>query len=166
MGPLTNIPVDSATFREAMANFPSGVTVVTTRDKNNQPRGFTASSFCSVSLNPPLVLVCVANSANSYAVFAECRHFAISLLQPHHREIAQRFADKDVDKFADGGLILTQGELPAVDGALTVLDCVATDRRAAGDHLILIGQVEHAQVHEGEPMVYFSRGFRQISDGR
>jgi flavin reductase ActVB len=117
-------------------------------------------------MDPPLVLVCLANSANSYTAFAECRHFAISVLQPQHREIAQRFANKNADKFADGGFTLTPRELHAVEGALTVLDCMATDRHTAGDHLILIGQVEYAQVHEGEPIVYFSRGFYQLSDHR
>ena len=79
-------------FRAAMSRFAAGVTVVTTRDEQHRPYGFTASSFCSVSLDPPLVLVCLARTANSFPVFARSPRFAVSILQAHHVELAERFA--------------------------------------------------------------------------
>lgn len=87
-------------FRAAMARFPSGVVVVTTRCQDGTPRGFTASSFCSVSLEPPMVLVCLANSADSAWSFARCDRFAVSVLTPVHQPLALRFATKGSDKFA------------------------------------------------------------------
>ena len=92
--------VDQAAFREAMARFPAGVTIVTTADRAGRPRGFTASSFCSVSLDPPLVLVCLARSAESYPVFDTCDRFAVSMLGEDDADLAHRFATRRPDKFA------------------------------------------------------------------
>lgn len=154
--------VNSSEFRAAMARFPTGVAVVTTTDSSCDPHGFTASSFCSASLEPPLVLVCLAHSANSYEVFAGCDHFAVSVLRPGHEDVARRFATKNADKFALGDFTLSPLGLPALDGALFVLDCAVHGRYPAGDHTIMVGEVRHVRLHDGQPMVYFSRGFRQL----
>ncbi|WP_308190793.1 flavin reductase family protein [Streptomyces sp. HPF1205] len=155
----------SAEFRAAMARFAAGVVVVTTVDDGGVPRGFTGSSFCSVSLDPPLVLVCLANSADSFAAFDSCRHFAVSVLSPEHRRLAEQFATKGIDKFASGGLSRTPGGLPAVAGALVELDCEMYARHPAGDHTILIGRVSGARLGEGAgtPMVYYERSFRFLA---
>lgn len=152
-------------FRAAMARFAAGVTVVTTLGEGGVPRGFTASSFCSVSLHPPLILVCLANSADSFPAFASCGHFAVSVLGPEHRPLAERFATKGADKFAPEGLSRTPGGLPAVAGALAELDCEVHARHLAGDHTILIGRVSGARLSEGSrtPMVYFERSFRLLA---
>ncbi|MEW1922958.1 flavin reductase family protein [Streptomyces sp. NPDC088360] len=148
-----------------MARFAAGVVVVTTLGEGGLPRGFTASSFCSVSLHPPLVLVCLANSADSFGAFASCGHFAVSVLGPEHRPLAERFATKGADKFASDGLSRTPGGLPAVAGALVELDCEMHARHPAGDHTILIGQVSGARLGEGArtPMVYYERSFRFLA---
>ncbi|MFJ6618203.1 flavin reductase family protein [Kitasatospora sp. NPDC091335] len=155
----------SEEFRSAMARFAAGVVVVTTLDDGGLPRGFTASSFCSVSLDPPLVLVCLANSADSFAAFDSCGHFAVSVLGPEHRPLAEQFATKGADKFASGGLSLTPGGLPAVAGALVELDCEMYARHPAGDHTILIGRVSGARLEEGTgtPMIYYEKSFRVLA---
>jgi flavin reductase ActVB len=155
----------SEEFRAAMARFAAGVVVVTTLDDGGVPRGFTASSFCSVSMNPPLVLVCLANSADSFAAFASCRHFAVSVLGPEHGPLAQQFATKGADKFASDGLSRTPGGLPAVAGALVELDCEMHARHRAGDHTILVGRVLGARMGAGAgtPMVYYERSFRLLA---
>ncbi|MFE2046468.1 flavin reductase family protein [Streptomyces sp. NPDC059477] len=146
-----------------MARFPSGVVVVTTRCPDGSPRGFTASSFCSVSLAPPMILVCLANSADSAASFARCDHFAVSVLSPLHRPLAVRFATKGADKFEGGGLRLSPRGLPTVEQALSELDCVIHARHPAGDHMVLIGRVTGVRLGEGSPMVYYDRSFRTLS---
>jgi flavin reductase ActVB len=148
-----------------MARFPAGVVVVTTRGEGGLPRGFTASSFCSVSLDPPLILVCLANSADSFAAFASCGPFAVSVLGPEHGPVATRFATRGADKFAPGGLSRTPEGLPAVAGALVELDCEAHARHPAGDHTILIGRVTGVRLGEGggSPMVYYERSFRSLA---
>ncbi|WJV51599.1 flavin reductase family protein [Streptomyces flavofungini] len=148
-----------------MARFATGVVVVTTVGEGGVPRGFTASSFCSVSLRPPLVLVCLANSAHSFSAFASCGHFAVSVLGPEHRPLAERFATKGGDKFAADGLSRTPGGLPTVAGALVELDCDAHARHPAGDHMILVGRVSGVRLGEGAgtPMVYYDRSFRFLA---
>lgn len=152
-------------FRAAMARFAAGVVVVTARGDDGVPRGFTASSFCSVSMRPPLILVCLANSADSYAAFASSEHFAVSVLGPEHQPLAEQFATKGADKFAAQGLALTPGGLPAVAGALVELDCQMHARHPAGDHTVLIGRVAGARLgaDTGTPMVYYERSFRLLA---
>jgi flavin reductase ActVB len=157
--------VSSEDFRAAMARCAAGVVVVTTLGDDGVPRGFTASSFCSVSMHPPLILVCLANSADSYAAFTSCDHFAVSVLSPEHQPLAQQFATKGSDKFAADGLSLTPGGLPAVTGALVQLDCQTHARHPAGDHTILIGRATGARLGENtkNPMVYYDRSFRLLA---
>lgn len=152
-----------STFRQAMARLASGVTLVTANDETGASHGLTASSFCSVSAEPPLVLVCVDRSANSFPVFATCTRFAVSILQPHHVDLAKRFATKGIDKFADITLDTTAAGIPVADGALCVLECSTAQRYDAGDHVILLGAVDSARVNEGRPMVYFDRGFHELT---
>ncbi|MER7668275.1 flavin reductase family protein [Kitasatospora sp. NPDC096128] len=157
--------MSSKEFRAAMARFAAGVVVVTTLDDGGLPRGFTASSFCSVSLDPPLILVCLANSADSFAAFDSCGHFAVSVLGPEHQPLAETFATKGADKFASGGLSRTPGGLPAVAGALVELDCEVYARHPAGDHTILIGRVSDARLGEGPvtPAIYYEKSFRALA---
>jgi flavin reductase ActVB len=150
-------------FRAAMARFPSGVVVVTTCCADGTPRGFTASSFCSVSLEPPMILVCLANSADSAPTFESCDRFAVSVLAPAHRPLAVRFATKGTDKFASEGLALSPDGLPTVERALSELDCTPHARHPAGDHTVLIGRVTGVRLGEGSPMVYYDRAFRTLA---
>ncbi|PRX99099.1 flavin reductase family protein [Allonocardiopsis opalescens] len=155
--------LDPAAFRDAMARFPSGVAIVTTRDEDGVPHGFTASSFCSVSADPALVLVCLATSAACYPVFERAEHFAISILGEAHVEVARRFASKSADKFGPGGFVRTPGGGTVLDGAPAVVECAARSRHSAGDHVIMVGEV--GEVHlaaAGRPAVYFQRGFNTL----
>lgn len=150
----------AADFRLAMSRFPSGVVVVTTEDEDGTPHGFTASSLCSVSLEPPLLLVCLAHRARSYEAFARASRFAISMLAADQEHTALRFAGGLGDKFAGGGLTRTPRGALVVSDALATLECLTTHRHQAGDHMVLIGQVIDAQTNSRlAPLVYVDRGF-------
>lgn len=153
---------DPDAFRAAMAHFPAGVVVVTTRDSDGEPRGFTATSFCSVSLRPPLVLACLNERANSFPTFTDCDEFAVSVLTKDQGAIATRFATSGCDKFGAGDIALTPRLLPVVADALCELDCRIHDRHRAGDHVILVGAVIGVRMREGEPLLYHNRAFRPI----
>ncbi|MGH3566950.1 MAG: flavin reductase family protein [Pseudonocardia sp.] len=154
---------DSTAFRDAMARFPSGVTIVTTHDDSGTPHGFTASSFCSVSAEPPLVLVCLARSANSYPVFVRSNRFAISILQADHVEVARRFASKNTEKFACGEFARTASGATVLETASAVVECSVYRRYEAGDHMIMVGAVEHVSLTDVRaPVVYFDREFNTI----
>lgn len=151
-----------ADFKAAMSAFASGVTVVTAKDADGRPHGFTASAFCSVSLEPPLVSVCVARSARCHGVFAGCEEFAVSVLGTGQARIATHFASKAEDKFAGMPLRETGTGQVVVDGALAVLDCRVRERHTAGDHTILIGLVRVVENGRGTPLVFHNRAFHSL----
>lgn len=154
-------------FKDAMARFPTGVAIVTTCDAAGEPHGLTVSSLCSVSLDPPLVLICVAKSARCFPAFDRGGEFAVSMLRRHHAELARRFASSTAEKFAGGGFTRTPRGGVVVDDALATLDCLVDGRHDAGDHVILVGKVvDHRLAGRGTPAVYVDRKFTTISPSR
>ena len=151
--------VEQVDFRNAMARFASGVTVVTTTSEQGEPVGFTASAFSSLSLDPPLVLVCLEKKADSHAAFERAEQFAISILAEGQDDAAWRFASRGTDKFS--GFESVPGPktgLPLVPGALVHLECRMHERLPGGDHTILIGQVLTAQTDDGAaPLLHYNR---------
>jgi flavin reductase (DIM6/NTAB) family NADH-FMN oxidoreductase RutF len=139
--------IDPLALRRAFGTFLTGVTVVTTRDAEGRPRGMTANSFTSVSLDPPLLLVCVGKSAASFAAFQGSDHFAVNLLSASQTDVSGLFASKSADKFAavDHGPCHTGA--PVLSDCLSWFDCTVHDRVDAGDHTILIGRVQAFGTH-------------------
>lgn len=154
----------SSGFRDVMARLPTGVTIVTARDADGEPHGMTVSSFCSVSLDPPLVLVCLSRTARCFPVLAAATRFAVSILRDRHEHLARRFATSDLDKFGPGGFVTTAGGPPIVRDALAAVECRVEHRHTAGDHLILVGKATECFVPDpGRPAVYFDRRFTAIT---
>jgi flavin reductase ActVB len=152
-------------FRDAMKRFASGVTIVTTVDEDGVWKGFTASAFCSLSLEPPLVLVCQARSSASYQAFMRCERFLVNILGEEHRELALRFARSGGDKFADGGFEPARvSGLPLLRDALAVLGCEVHARYDGGDHDIFVGRVYSCRVRDGSPMLHFDSRFWALSN--
>ena len=143
-------------FREAMASFPSGTTIVTTSDAGGGWWGFTASSFCSVSLEPPLILFCPAKSSTSWPLIRESGRFCVNVFAEHHGEISTRFAAQGVDRF-DGVAWHARASGPALDDAVAWIECTIDAVHEGGDHLIVVGAVDRLDVREGEsdPLVFF-----------
>ncbi len=154
--------LDDKTYREALGSFPSGVTIVTTTDEEGRHWGFTASSFTSVSMNPRLVLVCLAQGADSHPVFIQARQFSINVLALRQKDVALHFSRKNVDKFADQDFQYSNGDEhhpPALRGASATLVCEAHDAFHLGDHLVLVGQVTAVERESATPLVYCNRDF-------
>jgi flavin reductase (DIM6/NTAB) family NADH-FMN oxidoreductase RutF len=133
--------IDIAEFRHALGAFVTGVTVVTTIQPDGSPRGFTANSFTSVSLDPPLILVCIAKTASSYPVFSQTRHFAVSVLAEDQKAVSGVFASKAPDKFSQVAWRARVTGAPVMDGAAASFDCATHEVVDAGDHIVLIGRV-------------------------
>jgi flavin reductase ActVB len=151
---------DQTAFRNAMARFASGVTVVTARNADGAFVGFTASAFSSLSLDPPLLLVCLQKDADCYRAFMESDNFAVSILAHGQAEIAMRFATKAIDKLADTPVTLgTIAGLPLVSGASAHCECRMHQRVNGGDHTILVGQVIRAEISDAEPLLHYDRMF-------
>jgi len=153
-------------LRAAMVQWASGVTVITAVDGERRPHGFTASSFCSVSLSPPLVLVCLDHAAACLDAFRGSDWFAIHVLREGQEELALAFARKGVDKFAGRATESGLGGTPLLPGGLARLECRMVDRIPAGDHLILLGQVARTATRPGRPLVYCQREFHGLSERR
>jgi flavin reductase ActVB len=154
--------IDGAAFRRAMASMPAPVTIVTTVDSEGRPWGFTASSVCSLSLDPPLLLVCIGKGMRAYAAFAAAERFNVNVLAGDQEELALRFAARGVDRFDHDDVTFDDRGLPVIRGALARLGCAAADLLDGGDHSILVGRVDHAPVAGGPPLVYFDRDFRRL----
>jgi flavin reductase ActVB len=149
-------------FKRALASFPSGVTIVTTADQDGRWWGFTATSFCSVSVDPPLVLVCLAKSAECHGIFSEARRWVIHIINPDHADLAIRFATRGADKFAGAGFAADDHGLPVLDQACVTLTCESYSLFPAGDHTVLIGRVERTRIGTDLPAVYFRQDFHTL----
>jgi (E)-2-((N-methylformamido)methylene)succinate hydrolase len=145
---------DPKSFRQALGAFVTGVTVVATVEHDGTPRGFTANSFTSVSLDPPLVLVCIAKTASSFPVFARAAHFAISVLAEPQKDISSLFASRASDKFAKAPWRPGAASSPIIDGAAAWFECRRHDIVEAGDHIILIGEVIDFDHSSASPLGY------------
>lgn len=154
--------LDPDTFRAVLGRFASGITVVTARDDSGKDHGMTISAFCSVSLEPPQVLICVAHLASTHAVLMRQDRFGVSVLSSTQEALSRRFADLDSDRFE--GIGYTRGESGVVllDDALAHLECVVVQRHDAGDHTIIVGAVERAEAHQHRPLLYYRGGYAQL----
>jgi flavin reductase (DIM6/NTAB) family NADH-FMN oxidoreductase RutF len=137
------VTLDSKQLRAAFGRFLTGVTVVTTRAANGEAVGFTANSFTSVSLDPPLLLVCPGNHLSSFEVFRETRRFGISVLAEGQQDVSTLFATGTGDRFASTGWTAPKDDIPLITGRAAGFTCDLHERVEAGDHLILIGRVTH-----------------------
>jgi flavin reductase (DIM6/NTAB) family NADH-FMN oxidoreductase RutF len=156
------VAVDPDTFRAALGRFASGVSVVTTRDGGGRDHGMTVSAFCSVSLDPPLVLACIGHEASMHGVALEADRFGVSILAAGQEPLARRFADQRSDRFEGIGYSRGRLGVALLDDALAHLECTLVDRRDAGDHTIVVGRVEVAVCDQGRPLVYYRGGYTQL----
>jgi len=153
------VPVGSMApedFKAAMGSFAAGVTIVTTLDGEGTPQAMTATAFSSVSLDPPLCLVCIDRRSRAYVPLLRQGCFAVSILSADQEAISDRFASPVADRFADihwrPGVVTA---CPVIVGALAVIECRLAEVHAGGDHDIVLGQVHSVQVREGQPLVYW-----------
>jgi flavin reductase (DIM6/NTAB) family NADH-FMN oxidoreductase RutF len=151
-------------FRAALGRFASGVTVVTTRDNSNRLHGITVSAFCSVSLAPPLILVCIDKEAGSHYAFEQSRAFVVNILREDQQYLSDRFASQLPDKFAGVKYRAGIENLPVLEDVLVNLECRLVNAHDNGDHTIYIGEIVASSVREGKPLVYFHGRYWEISD--
>ena len=148
---------DSAHFRQALSQFATGVTVITTRLADGSFRGLTASSFNSVSLDPPLVLWSLGARANSLPIFSGNSHYVINVLAAGQEELALRFSRRSDDPFAGIDYMLSRTGQPILKGAAAWFECHNRSRYPEGDHVIFVGEVEECAV-DPQPALLFHSG--------
>ena len=160
------IAIDNEAYKQIMRRFPSGVTVITATDRHGRDFGLTVSAFAAVSLDPPLVLVCVATNSNTLPAIQESRAFTVNILATGQGEVALRFASKDTNKFAGDQQALRlapTGPILAPGVVVAHMQCQVIDEVMAGDHWVFIGRVDGGEEAEGlTPLVYYDGSFGTV----
>jgi len=149
-------------FRELMAGFPSGISVLTTIDADGDPTGLTCTALCAVSLEPPLVLVCIHNGSRTLKAIADLRRFAVNLLHAQGRRAAEEFSGSGPDRFsAVQWAPLNEAGLPCLtEHAHAVAECVVASTTVAGDHTVVIAEVVGVErIDSRLPLVYGMREY-------
>jgi flavin reductase (DIM6/NTAB) family NADH-FMN oxidoreductase RutF len=142
-------------FRQVLSNFATGVTVITTVGDDRQPVGLTATAFSSLSLVPPLVLICIGKASETYRYFEPAGIFGVNFLAASQKDVSQRFASSGGDKFADFEWHRGSLGIPLLAGTIGHLECRIVSAHDGGDHTIYTGEVEAAANGDGAPLVHF-----------
>jgi flavin reductase (DIM6/NTAB) family NADH-FMN oxidoreductase RutF len=149
-------------FCSACAQFATGVAVATVLDPSGDPHGITVNSFTSVSLDPPLILICIGHSAGILAHFRTSPSFGINLLSEAQEPLSVRFAERGRDRF--GNIVWVPGEtgVPLIPDVLATIECRRVRIETAGDHEIILGEVVRTNVRGGRPLLYFGSAYRRL----
>lgn len=153
------------TFRQVMGRLAAGVTVVTAKDADGGPRGFTATAVCSVSLDPPLVLVCVGRDAHTLNAIRASGRYALNFLRSGDTPTSDRFAGSEGPKFEGIEWAAAPGGSPLLPGTLAWVECEVERKVEAGDHAVFIGRVTEARVEppDGAPLVHFGGLYHTVT---
>ena len=156
--------IEKNELRRVMGHFATGVTVITSIRSSGEIHGLTANAFTSVSLIPPLLLVCIDKKAESYPCFDESKIFTVNVLASDQEALSRRFAVTGGDKFEGVSYKVGANGAPILDGALAFLECKVTQKIDGGDHTIYVGEIEQAETKEGKPLLFFRGGYRELGD--
>jgi flavin reductase (DIM6/NTAB) family NADH-FMN oxidoreductase RutF len=161
------MPIDAEEFKAALALRASGVSIVTAR-AGDQVHGMTMTDFAGVSLSPPLALICADKSANTLRLIQQGGNFAINLLAADQDALSNKFASKKEEWTRFDGLACEQAVTgaPLIPGAIASLDCRVVAQHDAGDHVLVVGQIEAFVRGQGEPLLYFRGGYRALASAR
>ncbi|MEK9899890.1 MAG: flavin reductase family protein [Rhodospirillaceae bacterium] len=152
---MAEAPFDSREFRNALGNFATGVTIVTAKGDKGELVGITASSFNSVSLEPPLILWSLDRNSTSLQTIEAASHFCVHILSDAQSDECIAFAKSGADKFAELDCGEGLGGAPLIDGCLARFECRNVVHHDGGDHVIIVGEVERFETREGNPLVFF-----------
>jgi flavin reductase (DIM6/NTAB) family NADH-FMN oxidoreductase RutF len=159
----SNHLVEAAEFTRACSRFATGIVIASVCDAQGVAHGLTANSLTSVSLTPPLILICIGHSASVLEAFRSAGHFGISVLAEDQRELSDRFARKGHDRFDGTAWQPGHTGVPLVAGGLGTMECSVYQRQVCGDHDIVVGQVLHTSVRDGKPLIYFGSKYRFLA---
>jgi flavin reductase (DIM6/NTAB) family NADH-FMN oxidoreductase RutF len=159
------MPIDRNELRRVMGHFATGVAVITTRSASGEFYGLTVNALSSLSLTPPLLLICIDKKSESYPCFDESKVFNVNILNTDQEDISRRFASNSISgpkKFEGTSYRIGANGVPILTGALAYLECRVTAAFDGGDHTIYVGEIEQADAVEGEPLLFFRGGYRAI----
>lgn len=157
------MPLDSDLYRSVLGRFASGVTVVTAQGADGRDHGMTVSAFSSLSLAPPLILVCIDRGASVYAALRDAEWIVVNILSASQEALSRRFSHSDAEARFDGiGFTRSPHGAPILDDVLAHLECRITARHDEGDHTILVAEVEMGAARDERPLLYYRGGYAQL----
>ena len=156
--------IDSQQLRQVLGHFATGVTVITTKDGSGKPYGLTANAFTSLSLNPPLVVICIDKTVQCYSCFEESKLFAVNFLSEEQEEVSRRFATKGIEKFAGLGWHAGEHGLALLEGAIGHIECRVVRGYDGGDHTIYLGEILTAAATGERPLIFFKGKYRRLPE--
>ena len=156
--------IDPRELRNVFGAFATGVTIITTKDTAGKPFGLTANSYTSLSLDPPLVLVCVDKKVDCYACFDQSKVFVVNILSEGQDQLSTRFATKGIEKFE--GVAVRPGNLgvPLLEGAVAHIECTLVSAYEGGDHTIYVGEVQTAAASGDRPLLFFKGKYNRLPE--
>jgi len=154
---------DAKELRRVMGLFATGVTVLTTRDASGRPYGLTANAVTSLSLDPPLLVICIDKRAETHPHFFDSGCFVVNILAEHQEELSTHFAKSGGEKFGSLPYSVNPDGVPVLEGTLAQIECRIIETHEGGDHVIHIGEVQHAEVRGGRPLLFFQGKYRQLT---
>lgn len=158
------MPIEKNELRRVMGHFVTGVTVITSLRASGELHGLTANAFSSVSLVPPLLLICVDKKAESYPCFEESKVFTVNILSAEQEALSRKFAVSGGNKFEGVSYRIGANGVPILDGSIAYLECRLSGSMDAGDHTVYLGEIEQAETHEAKPLLFFRGGYRELGD--
>ncbi|MGC1677020.1 MAG: flavin reductase family protein [Candidatus Binataceae bacterium] len=158
------MPIEKNELRRVMGHFATGVTVITSLRSSGEMHGLTANAFSSVSLVPPLLLICVDKKAESYPCFEESKVFTVNILSAEQEALSRKFAVSGGNKFEGVSYRIGANGVPILDGSIAYLECRLSGSMDAGDHTVYLGEIEQAETHEAKPLLFFRGGYRELGD--
>ena len=156
--------IDQRSFRDALGQFATGVTVVTTQTKDGQPKGLTVNSYNSLSLDPPMILWSLWKDTPAATAFLECEHFAVNILSAEQKHFSDLFSSSIGDRFA--GIELSEGAsgVPLLPSCIAYFECHRAACHDGGDHHIVVGKVDHFHFSGGQPLVFFGGRYSTVAE--
>jgi len=158
------MPIDKNELRRVMGHFATGVTVITSLRKSGELHGLTANAFTSVSLTPPLLLICVDKKAESYQCFEESGVFTVNILAADQEDVSRKFAVSGGEKFEGVSYRAGANGAPILAGTIGYIECKVVSTYDGGDHTIYVGEIEQAETREAKPLLFFRGGYREMGD--
>jgi flavin reductase (DIM6/NTAB) family NADH-FMN oxidoreductase RutF len=159
------VPVDSRKFRKALGHFATGVTVVTGLTEAGMPVGVTVNAFASVSLEPPLILICLANTTGCLSAFSAGTRFAVNILSDDQVSLSKAFAGPHEHRFRNRAFDTWDSGCPILRGCLANLECTRTEVHTAGDHIIVLGRVDRIETDDdGRPLLFYRSTYGHLDD--
>jgi flavin reductase (DIM6/NTAB) family NADH-FMN oxidoreductase RutF len=163
MSAQTPASVSGADLRQTMSSFATGVAVITT-ESGDKPQGMTVNSLTSVSLDPPLLLVCLVRTARTTEALLARQAFVVNILSKRQDEVANRFARPGANRFEGLSIHRTSGGLPYVPGALGTIECSVEALHPGGDHVIVTARIQRCHTREGTPLVFYRGNYHALGE--